>query len=208
MISTVLSGSLYTLTSLLSAVSGQADTEFVRLGGDDLTWVDIDADGRLELLVRTTSGVRLLRQEGVQMIDVSEAAGLVPGETSPLLVSVIAPCDIEGDGDIDLFLGSTTEGVRLLVQEDGTFTDTTSTSALSQVSAVEEARWLDLDGDRHIDLELQAFGETRLFLGSSDGFLELGLDALPARPVPAASSVPAAEDRREAARRVQVLRAT
>jgi hypothetical protein len=77
--------------------------------------------------------------------------------------SCAVPADFDGDGDIDLFVGSrvvpqqygTTPNSHLL-ENDGTghFTDVTpqKSEALERAGMVTSAAWTDYDGDGHLDL--------------------------------------------------------
>lgn len=77
--------------------------------------------------------------------------------------SCLRPCDFDGDGDLDLFLGSRvlnrsygSSPTSYLLENDGTgnFTDVTAAKApsLSQVGMVTDAIWLDLNQDQQEDL--------------------------------------------------------
>ncbi|MFN2563914.1 MAG: FG-GAP-like repeat-containing protein, partial [Gemmatimonadaceae bacterium] len=77
--------------------------------------------------------------------------------------SCVLPGDFDGDGDIDLFVGSRVVARSYgsaprsyLLQNDGAgrFTDVTlgKANALAQVGMVASAVWADYDGDRQLDL--------------------------------------------------------
>jgi hypothetical protein len=77
--------------------------------------------------------------------------------------STVAPGDFDGDGDVDLFVGSRVVARRYgetpkshLLRNDGTgrFTDVTLSVApeLAAAGMVTSAAWLDYDGDRRLDL--------------------------------------------------------
>jgi hypothetical protein len=74
--------------------------------------------------------------------------------------SCVEPADLDGDGDIDLFVGSRSvprqygvipESYLLMNDGNGTFTDVTS-SDLSKAGMVTDAEWVDLNRDGRTDL--------------------------------------------------------
>ncbi len=78
-------------------------------------------------------------------------------------ISVIAPQDIDNDGDIDVFVGSRSvvgvygvdpKHMFLENQGDGTFTDATERRAYDTKDAgmITDATWMDVDGDAKNDL--------------------------------------------------------
>jgi len=67
-----------------------------------LTAADIDGDGKVDLLVGTGGGVRLLLAAGDAFQDATVKWGLV-GAAGPL----VAAADTDGDGKVDLWLGQT-----------------------------------------------------------------------------------------------------
>ena len=77
--------------------------------------------------------------------------------------SSVAAADFDGDGDVDLFVGSrsipwryglTPQSYLLLNDGTGTFSTVTSAWApeLAEVGMVTDAEWFDYDGDGHLDL--------------------------------------------------------
>ncbi len=76
--------------------------------------------------------------------------------------SVVRTCDIDGDGDLDLFVGGRMQprlyprsaDSYLLLNEGGTFRDATEELAplLRQLGMVTDAGWMDLDSDGDDDL--------------------------------------------------------
>ncbi|MEO1077783.1 MAG: FG-GAP-like repeat-containing protein, partial [Bacteroidota bacterium] len=151
----------------------------------DAAFFDADNDGDLDLYVVSggnefwgTSDAlrdRLYRNEGGTL---SRDLGALPDVFGN--GSVVAPGDYDGDGDLDLFVGSSTTpreyGVippSFLLENDGTgrFTDVTLDAApeLAEAGLLTDAVWGDFDGDR--DLDLAVAGEwmpVRLFL-NDDG---------------------------------------
>ena len=123
---------------------------------------DIDADGKEEILV----GVRgLMRGSGMEIL--REKNGQWLADTSFFLMSdeiaVIAPADIDGDGDQDLYVGC---GVKtgaygqvpqshlLINAGHGRFgePDTRSLNGMAYPGMVRDAFWADLNGDKTLDL--------------------------------------------------------
>ena len=78
--------------------------------------------------------------------------------------SVVAPADVDGDGDVDLFVGGrsvpwrygTDPRSQLLINDGrGRFTDAAANApGLQTVGMVTDAVWSDVDGDRRVDLVL------------------------------------------------------
>lgn len=92
----------------------------------------------------------------------SKAEGRLP--VALISGSVVAPADVDGDGDIDLFVGGRSvpwkygadpRSQLLLNNGRGTFTDAVANApGLQTVGMVTDAVWSDADGDRRVDLVL------------------------------------------------------
>src|SRR6185437_7853016 len=78
-------------------------------------------------------------------------------------LSTVKASDVDGDGDLDLFIGARvtpgsyplSPGGRLLINDGkGHFTDATAqlAPALSSLGMITHAAWIDLDNDHHPDL--------------------------------------------------------
>lgn len=166
---------------------------------EDITAVffDMDNDGDLDLAVGSggneigmegTYGVRLYVNNGKG--DFSKSYIKLP--TTNKNVSVIAPHDFDGDGSIDLFVGSRsvvgTYGVdpdHLLLKNngDGTFSDVTERFAydLKDAGMLTDAKWVDMDGDQKLDLvTVSDWGTPKIFKNSGRRLskLESELDSL------------------------------
>ncbi|HEX5051269.1 MAG TPA: VCBS repeat-containing protein [Planctomycetota bacterium] len=117
---------------------------------------DLDGDGDLDLcagtgLFATGPRVRLLRNAGGErFVDVT-ATSLPALPAGLLSTSKIVPIDIDGDGDLDLFVSA--NGMSLLWRNDGnlTFTDV-SANLPTNFGYFNDAVVADFDGDGDFDL--------------------------------------------------------
>jgi hypothetical protein len=144
-------------------------------------WLDADADGDLDLLV-TSGGVecegreelladRLYLNDGKGRFRRAPEGTLPPdGDSS----GAAAAGDIDGDGDLDLFIGGRVvpgeypmpPSSRLLRNDGGRFTDITGAFApgLKRAGMVTAALWSDVDLDGRLDLLLTLeWGPVKLF---------------------------------------------
>lgn len=109
----------------------------------------------------------------------SLSKGLLP-DLSSSAKSCVRPADIDGDGDLDLFVGGrvipgrypmTPESFLLINDGKGLFSK--KPAPFSHVGLVTDAQWTDLDGDRRPDLVV--VGEMMpitVYLNRADGFEE------------------------------------
>ena len=142
---------------------------------------DVDGDGDLDALIGEGAflgsflfGVqdRLYFNGGAGVF--SDATGLLPGDAH--LTSSIAPGDVDGDGDLDLLLGSDDllTGINLqnrlyLNLGGGAFADA-SGQLPPDAEATRAVALDDLDGDGDLDALIgNGFQQNRLYLGDGTG---------------------------------------
>jgi uncharacterized repeat protein (TIGR02543 family) len=153
-------------------------------GGRGVAWGDYDRDGWLDVAVCDYyRAVHLYHnnQDGT-FTDVATAAGMGIGVTS--MGSTCAWADINGDGWIDLVVveGDTnwspsTGVVLLLNNQNGTFTDATTTVGLTPVDNPSGLAIADYDNDGLLDIYITTFTArpNYLFHNNGDGtFTDLG----------------------------------
>jgi len=135
----------------------------------DATFFDADGDGDLDLYV--VSGGNEFWGEQAPLLDrlyVNDGRGVFrrAAERLPPFFengACVTPGDFDGDGDLDLFVGSRVIARRYgvaprshLLRNDGAgrFQDVTAAlaPALAAAGMVTAAAWVDYDGDHHLDL--------------------------------------------------------
>lgn len=154
----------------------------------DATWVDVNNDTNVDLVVASGGneffGEEKYRSPRVYLNDGKANLTLLPGAFDHLFAtaSTIAPCDFNGDGYIDLFIGARTvpydygkTPTSYLLQNDGTgkFKNVTAQYAkeLANIGLVTQALWVDLDkdGDKDLLLALEWDGITA-FINNKGSF--------------------------------------
>ncbi|MBN1673798.1 MAG: VCBS repeat-containing protein [Kiritimatiellae bacterium] len=146
-------------------IRGESREMFVRAinlehGGREargVTWVDYDGDGALDVLLCSTKGNRLYRNEPHAFVDVTAKVGLAGGSRCA------GWADYDADGDLDLFVGSLGERAGLWTQEKGAFRDTSALLPRLPGYNTEGAGWLDANGDGGPDILLSS-GEHGVYL--------------------------------------------
>jgi hypothetical protein len=160
---------------------------------------DLDGDGLLDLLFANGGNYsepgepelnRIFRNRGAGE-RFEEITAAVVGST-PDLTRVIKARDIDGDGDVDVFVGNTYQTPsRLFVNEGrGRFTERSATHLPRTPLSLGDAEFGDVDGDGHLDLVLADWGpgnnmtndggRTRLWLNDGTGrFTDATADRMP-----------------------------
>ncbi len=158
-------------------------------GGDrgelpiELVWLDLDADGRIDLYVRDPEREdRLLANLGDgRFEDVTVSRGLAGLHGTRRVVAA----DFDRDGRVDLVVLGATAPMRLLRNTSAGFVDVAVELGTAQRTPDVEARFVDFDQDGWLDLELTNARAPRLLRNVEGQRFErvaLALSAAPATP--------------------------
>ncbi|HET6201352.1 MAG TPA: VCBS repeat-containing protein, partial [Planctomycetota bacterium] len=151
-----------TATNLPSFFGG---TQAVALG-------DMDGDGDLDAFVGNAAGYP---SGGQSRLFLNGGAGLFADASSnlpPLFADTraIAFGDVDGDGDLDLFLGNLGQSLLWLNGGSGVFANATATNVPAFVGWTRAASVGDVDGDGDLDLFVGNFSvQDRLYLNGGTG---------------------------------------
>ena len=146
----------------------------------DPTFVDIDSDGDLDAFVGEFSGDTLFFQN----TGTASNPVFTTPVTNPFGLSFVgytpAPTfvDIDGDGDLDAFIGEQYSGNTIFLRNIGTASNPLFDSSienpfgLSNVNYFASPTFVDIDGDGDLDAFVgNEDGNTRFFLNSIEGLL-------------------------------------
>ena len=133
----------------IGAAAGVADARPTRAAA----WGDFDADGDPDLLVGFTTGggpvLRLYRNDGGHFTDITSASGLLVDAGAVRQPSFI---DVDGDGDLDLFVAFRDKPNMMFRNDGGHFTDIAASVGLADLRKSVGAVWFDYQQDGDLDL--------------------------------------------------------
>ncbi len=137
-------------------------------GGTAYRFVDLDNNGRPELIEGRKEQLRVWRVKGSGRLALSQA---VTARNSNKNVDEIAPGDFDNDGDLDLFVASSSDNT-LLVNRGGRLDARHPASAGLPANHSFSASWVDFNNDSKLDLHTLPQG---LYKGSGKRFRKTGL---------------------------------
>src|SRR5215207_3918332 len=132
-----------------AAMAGVADARATRAGA----WGDYDADGDADLLVGFAPGpqsvLKLYRNDGGKFTDVTADAGVARDSGAVRQLSWV---DVDGDGDVDLFVAFRDRPNAMFRNEGARFADVASEVGLADRRRSVGAVWFDYDEDGDLDV--------------------------------------------------------
>lgn len=141
-------------------------------------WVDVDADGDLDLFVAFRDRANMLfRNDGGRFTDIAPSVGLA--DTRRSVGAVWA--DLDADGDLDLVVGNMDGDANGVFRNDGTrFTDVADAWGLAwggrtprePTHGTVRPCVADVNGDGRLDVVFANYGPPGLFLSRGDGRFE------------------------------------
>jgi VCBS repeat protein len=141
-------------------------------------WVDIDADGDLDLFVGLRDRPNLLfRNDGGRFTDIAASVGLADARKTVGAVWL----DYDADGDLDVYVGNMDGDANGLFRNDGgRFTDVAAAAGVAwggrtpndKANGTVRPCAADVNGDGRLDLFTANYGTNGLFLGTAGGAFE------------------------------------
>jgi hypothetical protein len=164
----------------VAVAAGVADARPTRAAA----WGDFDGDRDPDLLVGFAPGagpiLKLYRNDRGRFVDATSAAGIAVGPATPPPPESSKPpggavrqpawIDVDGDGDLDLFVAFRDRADTLFRNDNGRFTEIAAAAGLADTRKTVGAVWLDLDEDGDLDLYAAHMdGEPNALYRNDDG---------------------------------------
>ncbi|MBU0509892.1 T9SS type A sorting domain-containing protein [bacterium] len=163
-------------------------------------WVDVDDDGRLDLVLSNTttaqSPMTVLAQFPTEFVPMRDN----PWETDMTHVCAISVMDFDRDGDLDVFLGYNDGAPPRLYRKNGpSYVDWSERFCFRPAEGMFGAAWLDFNNDLRLDMFLPGpekldrmyegvwmYNTNSLWMAKTNAFLmDLASDCRDAHPVDA-----------------------
>jgi hypothetical protein len=146
---------------------------------------DVDGDGDVDVFVVATSASILMRNNGSGGFTDVTATSLLPDAAGAFLPSAMV--DVDGDGDLDLFVPLATGNRLYMNNGSGTFVESGSSRGVATyagVGVVRGAAAADVDGDGDVDVLVFGSSLKQLYRNNGTGWF---VDVAAASGVPSAS---------------------
>jgi len=123
-------------------------------------WFDLDEDGDLDVFTANQNGDAngLFRNDGARFVDVARELGMdAAGRPETAGSNGPSVADVDGDGDLDLFVAG--YGANFLYRNDGrgTFTQVAAQWGVAGGDKATPSRWGDYDNDGRPDLYVSSY---------------------------------------------------
>lgn len=159
----------------LSEVAKQVGVDVPGANTRQVSWIDYDSDGDLDLFVAGRAGYsRLFRNDNSHFQDVSAETGVFNSRRT------VGACwfDMDQDGDLDLFLANQDGDKDSLYRNDhGKFTDVAAEQKMDQPQRTGAEGGVgcsvgDFDNDGDLDLFVASYGDNLLYRNDGTGQFE------------------------------------
>lgn len=162
----------------------EADADFEDTAA---AFFDAEGDGDVDLIVGSGGNIAVQKSAYINRLYLNDGNGNFTRSKNELPsaksnTSVILTYDVDQDGDTDLFIGSRSvpgvygtnpQHLLLLNNGDGTFIDRADRYAydLKDAGMITDAKWIDIDGDKKMDLITSTdWGTPQVFRNSGKRF--------------------------------------
>jgi len=163
-------------TGRFTEAAGAVPTDKNGVNPDDIDFADVDGDFDLDVYINLHNGDNLLWLNDGMGIFTDASATLPPLSNEAFFHYGPTFCDVDGDGDRDLFIDNTANGYmeQLLINDGaGVFSDETAQRITGNTANGDDniVSCLDYDGDGDMDFSVGALnpGLERLFQNDGDG---------------------------------------
>ncbi|MFQ5504188.1 MAG: FG-GAP repeat domain-containing protein, partial [Planctomycetota bacterium] len=146
----------------------------------DVAFGDVDGNGRIDIVFGTAAGERTRLFLNYFSTGYTESLPYpLPDDSAHTNAVVLG--DVDGDRDLDLFLGNLGQNYLYLTHGRGVFVDATATRLPKLQDATGAVALLDVDRDGDLDVFIgNLVGQNRLYLNTRKGwFVDVTASALP-----------------------------
>lgn len=145
---------------------GVAGAEIVAKFAGGVTLFDFNGDGESDLLEVTPTALRLYRNEGGKLVDVTAQSGLAGGDANTVNINAVAG-DYDNDGKPDVFVlryGADKQPIGALYHNDGNgkFSEKTAQAKIPNFPYLARAvAFVDVDHDGDLDIVVAGYADLK-----------------------------------------------